>query len=162
MNVVGGWASLPEPGRVVDVKNLKINVGLVNLENQTNEVTNLALGLHLPVSVVQIRGQPWQPLNGQPILERLVALPVIELFVLDSLQVHAMIQLRVPALKVGDAIIVKSDIFADAQHLLVHGRPSRAKDVNGLVKQMENIEKAGDGGQTNTVGGALLIDWTRK
>ena len=54
MHVVHGGSGLPEPHWVDDQEHLKVQASVIRLQDLTNEVTNLTLGLNLPIAIVEV------------------------------------------------------------------------------------------------------------
>ena len=103
-NVVNGLTGGSPLDGVDHHEHLEVEIRLVGLENETQNILDLALNLSLPLAVVQRRRETRQPGDVEPGLVVAVPDPVVEFGVLRSLEIHSMIQEHVILLEIRNSV----------------------------------------------------------
>ena len=96
--------------------------------------------------------------DGHPVLLSSVDNPIVELQVLGDLDVDIVLEGPVPGLEIGQAIIMLANGFLNMDELDLRGSGFECQDGLGLVEQVEDIMKARNRGQMDTVRREVLAD----
>ena len=110
--ILSGPSNPPTPG-VDHQQNGHVQIGLVDLEDEAQNVGDLTFGGSLPLLLTKAAPKPGQPLDRYPVFFGPVQHPVGELRVDGNLVVDSPGEQSMVMLKIGHAVVMVSDGLVD-------------------------------------------------
>ena len=143
--------------RVLNVKNLKGEMDLVDVEHELDDVGGLLLGSDLPLAAALL-SQARCTLNSQPVFLIPIGDPIMKLGIRGDPKVYATIQASMALLNEGKTVIMTSAGLLNTTELNIRSCDETLHDELSLIEQVEDEMKAGDGSEMHAIGIELLGD----